>query len=129
MIRDDVGRLLLVRENYARRRYGYPGGAVEIGETPEEAAIRETIEETGVVAALGERIGVYRLQRGLTVHLFGARIVSGTPAVPPTGEIAEVGWFSPGAIPDPVTNILRHSLADVLAGRTGLLRTDLPRLN
>ena len=129
VIRDEAGRLLLVRENYDRRRYGYPGGAVEVGETPEDSAIRETIEETGVIASLGERIGIYRLEIGLTVHLFSAEILSGTPAVPPTGEIAEVGWFAPGAIPRPVTNILHHSLADVLAGRRGVVRLDLPRLN
>lgn len=128
-ILDGEGRLLLVRENYGRRRYGYPGGALEGAETPEQGALREVLEETGATAAIAGRVGVYRLTSGFTVHLFAGRIVSGEPAAPATGEIAEVGWFFPDAIPRPVTNSLHHSLADVLAGRRDLLRTELPRLN
>lgn len=44
---DGEGRLLLIRENYDRRRYGPPGGAVEPGESPLEAVVREFAEETG----------------------------------------------------------------------------------
>ncbi len=35
-----------------------PGGGQEPGETPEDAAIRETLEECGLMIALGERIGL-----------------------------------------------------------------------
>lgn len=35
----------------------FPGGGVDPGETPEEAAVRETTEETGVVAACIEVVG------------------------------------------------------------------------
>jgi 8-oxo-dGTP pyrophosphatase MutT (NUDIX family) len=58
-IRDDVGRLLLVHQ-VDRQQWGTVGGAVEPGESPAEAALREAREETGLeveltglVAALG----------------------------------------------------------------------------
>ena len=56
--------MLLVRENYERRRYGYPGGAVEPGETAEQAAAREPLEETGVVANITGLVGTYQLVSG-----------------------------------------------------------------
>jgi 8-oxo-dGTP diphosphatase len=44
----DRGRVLLIRENYDRRRWGLPGGRIEDGEAPWEAAIREAREEAVV---------------------------------------------------------------------------------
>ncbi len=39
--------------------WGFPGGAIEFGETPEMTAIREIKEETGLNAEIIELIGVY----------------------------------------------------------------------
>ena len=57
---ENEGRFLLVEE-YAqgRRVYSQPGGHIEAGESPEEAVIRETLEETGCDVSCGELIGVY----------------------------------------------------------------------
>jgi hypothetical protein len=63
---DEEGRVLLVKENYGRHRWSLPGGAIEAGETPEEAAVREANEETGVVVAVDHLIGEYRLDDGFT---------------------------------------------------------------
>jgi 8-oxo-dGTP pyrophosphatase MutT (NUDIX family) len=54
------GRYLLVEE-YASGRavVNQPGGHIEAGESPEEAVIREVLEETGCDIACGELIGVY----------------------------------------------------------------------
>jgi 8-oxo-dGTP diphosphatase len=129
VIFDDDGRVLLVKENYGRRRYGFPGGAVEPGEAPEDAVVRELNEETTLDATVDHLVGLYRLENGFSVHLFRCLIIAGTAAVPDTDEIAEVGWYEPDAVPAPVTNVLHHALPDALAGRRGVVRTRLPRLN
>lgn len=129
VILDSKGRVLLVRENYERRRFSVPGGAVRRGETPEEAVLREVLEETGVVAAIDGRIGTYQLDNGFVVHAFACSILSGTPHVPPTGEIAEVGWYRPDDVPRPVSNVLHYALPDAVAGVRDVLREDLPRVS
>jgi ADP-ribose pyrophosphatase YjhB (NUDIX family) len=53
-------RYLLVEE-YAMgmRVFSQPGGHIEAGESPEQAVIRETLEETGCDVACGDLVGVY----------------------------------------------------------------------
>ncbi len=128
-ILDDHGRLLVLKENYDRRRWSLPGGAVEPDETPLEAVIRETREETGLAVRVEHVVGVYRLDNDFTATLFGCSIASAEPVRPASGEIAEVGWFHPDAIPEPTSNLLHHSLPDIVAGHRGVLRDDLPRIN
>ena len=54
------GRYLLVKEQaMGRLVINQPGGHIESGEAPEEAIIREVLEETGCDVACGELIGVY----------------------------------------------------------------------
>lgn len=55
-----------------------PGGLIEPGETPEVAAAREALEETGVVTGALERVGIGE-QDGRLVHVFLARRWSGRP--------------------------------------------------
>jgi 8-oxo-dGTP diphosphatase len=128
-ILDEHGRLLLVKENYDRRRWSLPGGAVEPAETPLEAVIREVHEETGLVVRVEHVVGVYRLDNGFTATLFRCSIASGEPVQPASGEIAEVGWSPPDEIPEPTSNLLHHALPDIVAGRRGVVRDDLPRIN
>ena len=54
------GRFLLVEEQAMNRKVlSQPGGHIEAAETPEQAVIRETLEETGCEVECGELIGVY----------------------------------------------------------------------
>ena len=54
------GRFLLVEEKaMGRKVLSQPGGHIEAGESPEEAVVRETLEETGCEVECGELIGVY----------------------------------------------------------------------
>lgn len=56
--RDD--HYLLVEERTSRGIiFGQPGGHIESGESPEEALIREVLEETGCQVDCGELVGVY----------------------------------------------------------------------
>ncbi len=101
LVRDDRGRLLLVRRGTEpeRGRWSVPGGRVEAGETAVEAVVREVAEETGLavvptgLAGTVERTGpggvVYEIED------FHARLGTG---VDPEGvragdDAAEAGWF------------------------------------
>ena len=57
LIRDGGGRVLLVR--HVEGRWQLPGGAIEPGERPSDAARRECLEEAGIEVELGRLIGVY----------------------------------------------------------------------
>jgi 8-oxo-dGTP diphosphatase len=51
--------IVLVRRAHPPLGWAMPGGFVEVGETVEEAAVREAREETGLDVELVEQFGVY----------------------------------------------------------------------
>lgn len=55
---NEKGEVLLQRRA-DRNKWGFPVGAIEIGETPEMAAVREIKEETGLDVEVGRLIGIY----------------------------------------------------------------------
>lgn len=55
---NDKGEVLLQRRGDSDK-WGFPGGAIELGETPQMAAVREAKEETGLDVETGRIIGVY----------------------------------------------------------------------
>jgi len=74
-------------------KWEFPGGKVEVGESEEEALIRECEEELGVLVAVGERVGHdVLLGHGRSVlRVFLATLVKGQP-VPL--EHAEIRWLA-----------------------------------
>lgn len=58
---DEDERVLLVQrgEDPGKGLWGLPGGFVELGETAEDALVREIKEETGYEIAVGELVGVW----------------------------------------------------------------------
>ena len=58
-ITNDEGEILLQKRSASEEVWGFPGGALELGESAEEAAIREIREETGLLIKVEALIGVY----------------------------------------------------------------------
>jgi len=101
------GRVLIVRRARppAHGLYTLPGGGVELGETLEEAVIREVREETALqikpVALAGYRQAIardaeQRIERHFVILPFAARWIAGEVEL--NDELAEAFWLKPSAL-------------------------------
>lgn len=100
--RDD-GRVLLVKAAY-RWRWGMPGGLMDAGESPEDAVIRETKEETGLSIVV-ESDPIVLVETIMQRVNFIYRAVPAPGADPDAlhaqaSEILELGWFHPDEFPE-----------------------------
>lgn len=115
---DGTGRVLLVRHTYAKG-WHFPGGGVEHGETALDALAREMAEEGGVgVEGAPELVGVYSNHAVFpNDHILLYRIRDWRPCAPSGGhEIAERGFFAPGALPADATPGTLRRMAEVFDG-------------
>lgn len=112
IIRNQQGEILFGRK-HNQDIWGLIAGAIELGETPAQAMIREALEETGLVIEPVKIIGVYGGQQQrftysnghqveyLTI-VFECQIKSGQ-LHPINEEMADLKFFSEQAIP-PIAN-------------------------
>lgn len=94
------GRVYLARRSIepAVGLWTYPGGFLEIGESTQEGARRETEEETQLRVEIGRLIGAYsRPQLGVVTLIYEATVVGGEAL--PGLETLEVRDFGPDEIP------------------------------
>jgi 8-oxo-dGTP diphosphatase len=96
-------RTLLIRRGFepARGKWTYPGGYVDLGETPERCAIRETREEIGMTIASPELLGVYadRADPAPSIIVVTYVAAPGPEAPVVTSEATEVRYFGVDEIP------------------------------
>jgi 8-oxo-dGTP pyrophosphatase MutT (NUDIX family) len=94
-----IGRRDLKDQSRERLLWSLPKGHIEEGETPEQAAIREVQEETGIQSEISRELGVIdfwfmaggnRIHK--TVHHFLFKETGGELA-PQITEVDDVGWF------------------------------------
>lgn len=94
------GELVLLRRGIepGYGSWAQPGGFLEVDETVGEAAVRETLEETGLLVEPGPIVGLYsRLEAAVVVVAFEARILGGTFRLNP--EALEIRAFRAADIP------------------------------
>jgi ADP-ribose pyrophosphatase YjhB (NUDIX family) len=95
-----AGKVFLARRDIepALGKWTYPGGFLEVGESAQEGARRETEEETELRIEVGRLIGVYsRPHAGIVSIVYEADVVGGSPR--PAAETSEVRAFGPDEIP------------------------------
>ena len=73
VIRNELQQILFVQEEGATG-WGLPAGAIEIGETPAEALIREVYEETGLSCVPSTLLGVFGGQEFRWVYPDGNQV-------------------------------------------------------
>jgi 8-oxo-dGTP diphosphatase len=115
------GRVLIVRRGRAPAKglYTLPGGGVELGETLEQAVIREVREETALdiepVGLVGFREAIARdaagrVERHFVILPFAARYVAGEISL--NEELSEADWREPSSLHELKTT---DGLAEVVA--------------
>jgi mutator protein MutT len=123
---DEQKRILLHRRT-DNGKWSLPGGMIEIGETAEQAVVREVREETGYEVRVTRLIGIYSdpahtsvtYPEGNTVHyinlLFECEVLSGAPQL--NEESSAIEWFSPEDLPHPFVSNHFPRVSDALAGQ------------
>jgi ADP-ribose pyrophosphatase YjhB (NUDIX family) len=102
------GDILLVRNTYGNRAWGFPGGGVKANETPKEGVMREVREEVGVILQDPVEIGSFVYEHNHcydTIHVFRASVERSDFRIDP-GEILEAHWM-------PFEEISRQGLSSV----------------
>jgi ADP-ribose pyrophosphatase YjhB (NUDIX family) len=106
---DAAGRVLLVRHAGHDDGWGVFGGAVDMGESPAAAAVREAREEISAEVQLGRLVDVlggpeYEVsypngdRTAYVTAVYEARIITDSPE-PGDGELREIAWFTPAELP------------------------------
>jgi 8-oxo-dGTP diphosphatase len=120
------GRVLMVRRRVKEGEllWQFPAGAIEAGESAEQAAVRETKEETGLTVEpnklLGERV---HPKTGRSMSYTACTLLGGDAHVADADELDEVSWVAYEEIPtyvpyglfEPVQRYLDGVLADEAA--------------
>ncbi|ROO89579.1 ADP-ribose pyrophosphatase YjhB (NUDIX family) [Actinocorallia herbida] len=107
IVTDDAGRILMIRRT-DNGNWAVPGGAIDLGESVAQAAIRETLEETGITCEITGLVGIYSDPRHVIHYtsndevrqefsiVLTASLSSGEPT--PSDESWEVAWCDPESL-------------------------------
>ena len=104
VVTDDQGRILLVQRSVDPQKgmWCLPGGFIELGESPESAALRELYEETGLTGSIHKLLGVTTnpsrlyvsvLLVGYWVTAYSGNLIAGDDA-------SDAAYFSPESLPE-----------------------------
>jgi len=121
VVSDGEDRILLIRRT-DNGNWAVPGGAIDLGESMIDAAVRETREESGIECEITGLVGIFTDPRHLIHYtsndevrqefsiLLAGRPIGGEPTV--SSESSEVSWVELGAFADlPMDRSMRLRLA------------------
>jgi ADP-ribose pyrophosphatase YjhB (NUDIX family) len=106
-VTNDAGEVLLIRRS-DNDNWALPGGAVDIGESLTQAAVRETREESGIECEITGLSGIYTDPGHVMLYtsngevrqefsiVLTARAVGGQPT--PSNETTDVRWVPPAEL-------------------------------
>ena len=94
----DQNKFLLGKRSLSKKSapgYWCPvSGKIEIGETEQEAVVREVFEEVNLVVVAKSKLGIFDTRdRSATIHWWLVDVVSGAPSLK-NDEHSELGWFA-----------------------------------
>jgi ADP-ribose pyrophosphatase YjhB (NUDIX family) len=103
VIRDDAGRLLLIKRGHepGKGLWSIPGGRVEAGESDAAAVVREVREETGLIVVPGRLIGSVRRPADgdggvFDIRDYAAAVTGG--ALVPGDDADDAVWAGPAEL-------------------------------
>ncbi len=119
VVLDANNRMLFMRRNYGKKNWSLPGGKVEVGESPFDAAVRETLEETGYIVETESLVNVtYNPKKDNVVITMRCRLLGGEP-IQPNDEVAEIAFFGKDELPSNLSEGAKLRVADGFAGVIG----------
>jgi ADP-ribose pyrophosphatase YjhB (NUDIX family) len=123
---NDAGEILMIRRT-DNDNWAVPGGAIDLGESVAQAAVRETREESGIECEISGIVGIYSDPKHVLLYtsngevrqefsiVLTARPLSGQPT--PSSESSEVRWVSVDTVPEyTMDRSMRIRINDFLAG-------------
>jgi 8-oxo-dGTP pyrophosphatase MutT (NUDIX family) len=126
---NDAGDVLMIRRT-DNGNWAVPGGAIDLGESVPQAAVRETLEETGIECRVTGLVGIYTDPRHVILYtsngearqefsiVLTAVPVGGQPT--PSDESSDVRWVPRDDLAGyQVDRSMKLRLEHYLAGRDG----------
>ena len=99
VIFNEDNKILLVKLTYQRfHPWGLPGGGLDYSEIPEDAVVREVLEETGLEIGI-EKLLLVKTWRPDKVGLYYLCKINGG-VFQPSDEVSEYGYFTLDDLPD-----------------------------